>query len=107
MVGAGDTFTQIFFENRKSLSAADIQLAIGKVYCKIGCPEEGLKRFNIALKLFQELESTYREALTNLQVALLNKAEMRDPVSTCEELRSIANELMKCEDWMGTKHSYV
>src|SRR5438045_5388354 len=99
--GTDHSFPEAFFENKTPLSAAHIYLSIGKACCKIGRAEEGLKSFNTALELFRGLESTNGQALVNLQVALLNKATMADPMGTCEELRNIANSLIKCEDWIG------
>ena len=42
------------------------------------------------------------QALARLQIAIYDKTAMVDPAKTCADLRSIADDLISCEDWIGT-----
>ncbi|KAF8858737.1 hypothetical protein BDZ45DRAFT_743164 [Acephala macrosclerotiorum] len=91
-----------FYEYCMPFYAAHIQISIGKTLCRIDRPTEGVESFRIALELFGGLDSINGQALARLQIAILDKTAMTDPMKTCEDLRRIADDLISCEDWIGT-----
>ncbi|KAE8443212.1 hypothetical protein EG329_002080 [Mollisiaceae sp. DMI_Dod_QoI] len=95
-------FAQSFYEYCKPFCAAHIQISLGKTLCKIDRQTEGVECFKTALELFSRLDSINGQALSKLQIAILDKAAMTNPMKTCQDLRGIADDLMSCEDWIGT-----